>query len=112
MIHIEGDSDCAHVPLTTLHTACFHGRTARLFDKDNFFKPLVAGEDVLHKRHANTHLAQVGQPTPHILASSLLNDSRTVCMPKASGPSRSFKLNTCVKLHFIQCSIGMALRRR
>ena len=80
-VHEEGNPDYALVPLTTLHTACFHDRTARLFDKDNFFKPLVAGEDVLDKRHANTHLAQAGQPTPYILASSLLKPSRPVCMP-------------------------------
>lgn len=40
------------------------GRTAGLFDKDNFFGPLAAGQDVLEGRHANTHLAQVGQFHP------------------------------------------------
>ena len=32
---------------------------AALFDKPNFFEPLVAGKDTLPGRHANTHLAQV-----------------------------------------------------
>jgi hypothetical protein len=32
---------------------------AALFDKPNFFEPLVAGQDTLPGRHANTHLAQV-----------------------------------------------------
>ncbi|MEW5298075.1 MAG: hypothetical protein WDW36_001236 [Sanguina aurantia] len=36
-----------------------HLRMASLFDKDNFYKPLIAGQDVLPGRHANTHLAQV-----------------------------------------------------
>ena len=32
---------------------------AALFDKPNFYGPLVAGQDTLPGRHANTHLAQV-----------------------------------------------------
>ncbi len=37
--------------------ACY--RLAEQFTKPNFFEPLVAGEDTLPNRHANTHLAQV-----------------------------------------------------
>ena len=36
-----------------------HLRMARFFDKDNFFAPMVSGQDILAGHHANTHLAQV-----------------------------------------------------
>jgi DUF1680 family protein len=36
-----------------------HLRMARLFDKMNFFEPMVSNQDILAGHHANTHLAQV-----------------------------------------------------
>ncbi|GAX76447.1 hypothetical protein CEUSTIGMA_g3892.t1 [Chlamydomonas eustigma] len=36
-----------------------HLRMAKLFDKKNFYEPMVSNQDILAGHHANTHLAQV-----------------------------------------------------
>lgn len=65
-----------------------HLRMASLFDKDNFYQPLIAGQDALPGRHANTHLAQVRRVgAPGLMHHTLVRDQRQKAPARqCSGP--------------------------